>query len=301
MERSADGLTYTAIGTSDEAGFTDTAPLLGSNLYRVMAISDSGENSDFSLPSNKVDFQPADLSATGLYMGIIGFNRDVTERDMAMLMPSNVSDFTTYVSNLTQAKGTLLYHSVGEAIDMLSSSSLPDDVTSVSIVTFTDGLDQGSLMKSNDGVTTSEAYLSNLQQRIANTIIAGKHISAYSIGLRGADVKDVDSFRNHLANLASSPDNAAEVTNLSELNVKFKEIAGHLSETTETQLIKAILTGNPGTKFRLTFDDIAEGSSAAESELYIEGTYTRSRDDEGNMHYYFSDISYVGISCRLDR
>lgn len=297
VERSADGESYVLIGTSEDTAFTDTAPAIGANIYRVRGIGDGDEDSDLSIPSNKVDFQPEGLSATGLYLGIIGFNRELMERDMSILMPSNVSDFTDYVGNLTQAKGTLLYHSVGEAVDMLSSSSLPDDVTSVSIVTFTDGLDQGSLMKSSDDMVTADAYLRNLQQRISNTLIAGKHISAYSIGLRGADVKDVESFRNNLVNLASAPGNAAEVSNLAELNGKFKEIAAHLSETTETQLIKAILTGNPGTKFRLTFDYIADGSSAAESELYIEGTYTRSRDDDGNMHYYFSDISYVGITC----
>lgn len=297
VERSADGESYVLIGTSEDTAFTDTAPAIGANIYRVRGIGDGDEDSDLSVPSKKVDFQPEGLSATGLYLGIIGFNRELMERDMSILMPSNVSDFTDYVGNLTQAKGTLLYHSVGEAVDMLSSSSLPDDVTSVSIVTFTDGLDQGSLMKSSDGMVTADAYLRNLQQRISNTLIAGKHISAYSIGLRGADVKDVESFRNNLVNLASAPGNAAEVSNLAELNGKFKEIAAHLSETTETQLIKAILTGNPGTKFRLTFDYIADGSSAAESELYIEGTYTRSRDDDGNMHYYFSDISYVGITC----
>lgn len=295
VERSDDGINFSHAGKTVDNTFVDYTPLTGKNLYRVQAVSDEMENSEYSSNSNIVDFIPEHLSATGLYLGIIGFNHDVQSRNLRILMPSNLNEFTSYVSKLTQAKGTLLYHSVNEAIDMLASATLPEDVTSVSIVTFTDGLDQGSLLKDSSFKTSGE-YLDNLQQRIANTKIAGKNISAYSIGLRGSDVKDITSFRQNLISLASSPDNAAEVTNLTDLNKKFQEIATHLSETTETQLIKVRLSGNPGTKFRLTFDYIPQESTASVSELYIEGTYTRKRGDDNEMHYYFSDISYHGLT-----
>ncbi len=43
-----------------------------------------------------------------------------------------------------EEQGTVLYHAVNAALDKLNSATFPNDLTNVSIVTFTDGLDIGS-------------------------------------------------------------------------------------------------------------------------------------------------------------
>jgi len=52
--------------------------------------------------------------------------------------------------------GTILYYSVDRAIDVLQSATLPNDLQKVALVTFTDGLDQGSFMLNNKYSTPAE-------------------------------------------------------------------------------------------------------------------------------------------------
>ena len=54
-----------------------------------------------------------------------------------------------------------------QAINALQRASLPDDIFNVAVVTFTDGLDQGSLMM-NSNFSTDEQYLDAVNNRIVN-------------------------------------------------------------------------------------------------------------------------------------
>lgn len=121
--------------------------------------------------------------------------------------------------------GTLLYYAVDQAINTMQSVTLPSDLSTAAIVTFTDGLDQGSMMM-NVPYSDETEYLDALNKRIMNeTVNSSQPITAYSIGIRGQDVTDVTMFKNNLAKLASSVENATEVTSMSEVNARFKEIA----------------------------------------------------------------------------
>lgn len=285
--RSPDNTAYTAIEENvNGTSYTDKSPFSGINYYKVRANGSDGLTSPLSNASSPVSTSGA-IAGTGLYMGIIGFNQELTSKEISILAPNTKTAFTGFVSGLTSKNGTLLYYAVDNAIDKLSAAILPDDLVNVSIVTFTDGLDQGSMMMNPDYASDSE-YLSALNERIGSVKIHGKSITAYSIGLKGNDVTDENKFMENLQNLASAPENAAEVSSMEEVNAKFQEIAEQLYNISSSQTINLKIPGQSnGTVIRFTFDDVAD---AAQSEIYIEGTF--SLQDRT-----LKEITYQGLSC----
>ena len=100
----------------------------------------SSEEDSFSADNPSAD------KGSGLYMGIVGFNETLIDKGkMSKLMPETQHEFTSFVDELTVGEATLLYYGVDKALDKIAKTSLPGDLTKVAIVTFTDGLDQGSL------------------------------------------------------------------------------------------------------------------------------------------------------------
>ena len=83
---------------------------------------------------------------TGMYMGIVGYNNALYTRDIAYLDSTTVTGFNDFVASLTTESGRLLYYSVDNALDALNRAACPRNLQNVAIVTFTGGLDQGSLM-----------------------------------------------------------------------------------------------------------------------------------------------------------
>ena len=132
-----------------------------------------------------------------VYMGIVGFNQDLYTKPIDVLATSTASQFKTFVSTLPRKDGTLLYYAVDDALDMLEAYSFPTVLGSVNLVTFTDGLDQGSLMM-NPAYTTDQQYLNSVSQRISDMKVRGLPLTAYSLGLRGSDVTDYLMFLNNL-------------------------------------------------------------------------------------------------------
>lgn len=285
--RSPDNTAYTAIEENvNGTSYTDKSPFSGINYYKVRANGSDGLTSPLSNASSPVSTSGA-IAGTGLYMGIIGFNQELTSKEISILAPNTKTAFTGFVSGLTSKNGTLLYYAVDNAIDKLSAAILPDDLVNVSIVTFTDGLDQGSMMMNPDYASDSE-YLSALNERIGSVKVHGLPITAYSIGLKGNDVTDENKFMENLQNLASAPENAAEVSSMEEVNAKFQEIAEQLYNISSSQTINLKIPGQSnGTVIRFTFDDVAD---AAQSEIYIEGTF--SLQDRT-----LKEITYQGLSC----
>ena len=161
---------------------------------------------------------------SGIYMGVMGFNSQLYTKPIGSLSSTTKSSYTSFVNNLTSSKGTLLYYGVENALDALKTAAVPEDLLNVTLVTFTDGLDQGSFMMQSN-YTDNDAYLTALNNRIKNEKKQNVSINAYSIGLRGNDVTDVAQFQKNLQYLASSEGNAVEVSDISEVNAKFQEIA----------------------------------------------------------------------------
>ncbi len=223
---------------------------------------------------------------SGIYLGIMGFNQALYPYPISELSDESKDGFDSFIDSLNMKYGTLLYYSVDRAINTLQSVPLPTDLSTVAVVTFTDGLDQGSMMM-NVPYNDDNEYLDALNQRIKNETVSGQSITAYSIGIRGQDVSDVTMFRNNLKKLASSDANATEVTSMTEVNAKFKEIAEQLSKSNYIQTINLKMPGvSNGTKVRFTFDNVG---LAQNSTLYLEGTFnlaTRSLEN----------VVYVGLT-----
>lgn len=230
----------------------------------AITIVSCSEDNSFS-PQN-----PGANMPSGLYMGIIGFSNDLSIREIDRLTPENQNKFTNYVTYLKSGDATLLYYGIDMSIERLLASKLPDDVDNVAIVTFTDGLDQGSHSKTSE-YRTDEKYMKALNTKIKTSKVQGREISAYTIGLRGNDVKDFEKFDNNLNYLSSSPDNAYKVSNMSEVNARFREIADKLyNETTSQSVTLRIPYPEDGEIIRFTFDNVID---AQYSNCYIQGTF----------------------------
>ena len=219
---------------------------------------------------------------SGIYLGIMGFNQQLYSYPISELTESSKIGFDSFINDLNTKNGTLLYYSVDKTITTMQSVPLPADLSTVAIVTFTDGLDQGSIMM-NESYSSNAEYLNALNHRIMNEPVNGQSITAYSIGLRGQDVADISMFQDNLKKLASKDEYATEVTSMAEVNEKFKEIAEKLSTSNYVQTITLKMPGLPnGTLVRFTFDNI---KSAEKSELYIEGTFNLTTRSLENVKY----------------
>lgn len=224
--------------------------------------------------------------SSGVYLGILGFNQTITSCPITLLTTENRDSFATFINNLTTANGTLLYYGVENSITALQGGSYPEDLETVTVVSFTDGLDQGSLMMSFDYLSDEE-YLDALNSKISSERVSGLPISTYSVGVMGSDVSDQTKFRNNLDALASMPENVYELSNISELQSKFEEIANCISVSMDYSYNVALsIPGlSDGTRIRFTFD----GKQAINSKQYIEGTF--------NLRYRSLDeVVYVGLT-----
>lgn len=225
---------------------------------------------------------------SGIYMGVIGFNSELYTKPIGSLSGTTQSDYTSFVNGLTSSDGTILYYGVEQALEALNNTALPEDLLNVTLVTFTDGLDKGSHQKNKEHGGSNDVYLTSLNNSIKNDKIQNIPINAYSIGLRGDNVSDIAQFQKNLQYLASSADKAVEVTDISEVNTKFQEIADAIYKESVINTVKLRVPGDAdGTKFRFVFDDVTDVN---ESAMYIEGTF-RWIDNA------LVDVTYHGLTC----
>lgn len=282
--RSPDNVNFSLLASGlEETSYTDTKPLNGSNYYRVKALVGDVES---GYTSSAAATLTSPEMPNGIYLGISAFNQTITDYPVLQLTGTSVAGFHDFVDELSTKNGTLLYYSVDQALNTLQTTELPADISTAAIVTFTDGLDQGSMMK-DVPYDDDMDYLDALNHRIMNETVSGQPITAFSIGIQGSDVKDTEMFNNNLQKLASKAENATEVTSMSEVNAKFKEIAEKLSQSNYVQTINLKMPGlSNGTVVRFTFDNV---NSADLSQLYIEGKFNLKERS-------LEDVQYVGLT-----
>ena len=202
------------------------------------------------------------------FIGIVGFNQELYVKNIGVLSPTTSSQYKTFVNNLTKKDGSLLYYAEDCALNMIENYSFPPTIKNINLITFTDGLDQGSLMM-NSNYANEDDYLNALSHRIANTFIESRPLTAYSLGLLGKDVYDHGKFMKNLKKLASKPDNAIEVNSMNDVNDKLQDIANQIVSINSRQTVSLKIPGvSDGTIVRFIFDD----ASPQNSQMYIEGT-----------------------------
>lgn len=236
---------------------------------------------------NFVEPDPEDDS--GIYMGVTSFNTTLKTLPIQRLSDSSKNTFFDFINGLQMDNATLLYYAVEKSIDALGNPTYPDNLSNAILVTFTDGLDQGSLAM-NPTPKNWRNYATQLHTKINKTKIQGLPLKAYTIGLKSADVLDDEQFMFNLTQLASDDSKAHPVTNIAEVENELTKIYEELNRQTSKRIISiTVLMMSDGDKYRLTLDGTDASSSAKDSKRWIQGTF--SIDD-----YSLNGIEYYGIS-----
>ena len=227
---------------------------------------------------------------TGMYVGITGFSDAINfygSDEWRYQILSNSKPYESFINGLSMGDATVLYYAVDNNLSYLEKCGFPNDVSSVSIITFTDGLDQGSRAydQNNSYTANSKSYVEAIAEKLQRIKVNNLPINAYAIGVRGSDVEGdaVATFENNLLKLSSSKENAMSVSNMDEVNAKFETIAKSLYSKTETRsLTITIPMPSENEKERFTFDDVTDPTK---SKCYLEGVYANGA---------LNDIKYVG-------
>ena len=288
--RSADNTDFTLLASGIEVNsYTDKSPLEPTNYYRVTAVID-GQESSYT-PTEAVSFSGEGLQS-GIYLGIHGFSKGLQTRPIGRLTDETAASYHTFINGLTANEAfTWLYYTVEKSIDLLEDTQFPEDLYNVAVVTFTDGLDIGSLDekdKEEPGkYLTATAYRDDLHNRLTTETVQGRNISAYTVGIINDKGSSLTTFRRNMSSLATSSSNVYEVDDINNLNQIFEEIANSLSENKYVQRFVLSISGQShGEKCRFTFDNVTSYSA---SKLYIEGTYNR-------LTKSLTDIVYEGLT-----
>lgn len=236
-------------------------------------------------------FAPVSKSQEGMYVGMMGFNSQLYPFAFGKMTSSNLTTYQQFVSNLNMANGTILYHAVYTALDNITKAPVPQKLENVSLVTFTDGLDIGSY-RLNDDYPSGQLYLDAVNKQIHRTYIDGIALDAYAIGVKGSDVSDIARFESDLHKLASDSANVFSVSNMEEVNARFRDIAAKIyNAKTLYSLTIQLPAQEPGSVIRFTFDNI---NDAANSIYYIEGIYGY---DFSLGQGVLNNVSYYGVKC----
>jgi hypothetical protein len=256
----------------------------------------------------------------GVYVGIISFAGDATIITDPVFL--NASGYNTLKSKITNnytrasSGSTTMFLAVHKALAELkkNENTYPTKLDTVSIITFTDGLDNQSLAmlahSSNqsgsnyqlEGKTydTSDpesagSYRDYIKGEIDGRKIKGHTIKAYAVGVKGTDVTDEASFDARLPKIASNGTDESGVpyvtklTDFAELRGTFQSIANGLNVThTRVNIVMTTTQNDTGTVYRWTFDNV-NASTVGNSTKYIEATFTPS-----GSNYTLTNITYAG-------
>lgn len=246
----------------------------------------------------------------GIYLGIIGFNKDQYIKKIGFLNKSTIDDYTSFIDSLNKADYTGLYFADYTALKMMRDYDEPPELNNVALVTFTDGLDNISTVKEsydpeNYGDGDPDVYRDTLHEKIVNDKIHDTEVAAYTIGLKGNDVNDTNEFKTTLEKLASEPKEkfVFYTENMEDVMNSFDIIAKSLNSFSKSVSLNVSVPGGykDGQKLRFTFDINCDSDSnscdgqATDSHLYIEGTFRKSEDGGRNLE----EITYHGFTDGL--
>ncbi|MBQ3367479.1 DUF1566 domain-containing protein [bacterium] len=252
---------------------------------------DSAPDSSDSQPDDDADTDPDDVDTdptnpdsgekrkAGIYLGIIGFNNKLYSQPIKLLDTESKAEFISFIDTKLQPLNlTTLYYADDTALKMLDTyKPLPDKLTNVALVTFTDGLDNQSTADEFRPEFSTTEYLNYLHDKIVEEEgIHGLTLDAYTIGLNSGDIPDVlmEEFRDMLKLLASEG-NAFEGSDMEEVKARFNEIAESLYKVSTSINMGVYIPGgyDDGQVIRYTFDN---AETAESSNLYIQATYHKT-------------------------
>lgn len=222
----------------------------------------------------------------GIFMGIISFNDKIDSLSINLLNKYTEPRFTDFVDNMEMANATLLYYAVDQAITTLAKPEYPDNLSNAMIITFTDGLDQGSLAMAPEHLT-SRNYAQYLSDRISSTKIQGVPLQAYTIGLMSSDVADEDLFEQNLRSLASDSTKNHSVSDIDGVQKELTKIYKDLYKQTSKRVISVTVPMmSHGDVYRFTLDGTVDKEKVNDSKLWIEGVFDITDFSLNNVTYH---------------
>lgn len=241
----------------------------------------------------KIAYQEQGRNA-GIYLGLSSFNNRFESTSISLVDEYTESDFISFIDRLTMGSATVLYYSIDKAIESLDSWSSPDNIDNVILITFTDGLDNGSLVYNNN-FNSGEEYGLYLNRTIANMKIQCCPIQSYVLGYPSEDVIDYNSFKSALNELASGS-NYVTIGNMTDINNTLQEIADKLSEPVITWdfSFRLPIPVN-GTVIRCTLDNKLPDVS----DIWVEFTVNRVSGEIEDIVYH-GMTSSAGNSLRYN-
>jgi len=261
---------------------------------------------------------PAGRVQDGIYVGIITFGSDATDLTGGapiLLDSSGLTRLTNLINNRYEKEkivGTTLFYAAHMGLANLKKAEprVPQNLKNVTMVTFTDGLDNGSsgmrrteitdpagrssldFRADRAGENAIELYRDYVQKEIRKPrTVNGTPLEAYMLAIEGDDVTDTVGFEAARGSLASVGDQYGGNRNITweELIERFNLIAdGIIRNMTNTSFTMVSPEYPPGTRMRMTFN-AETASEVSRAQSYFEGTI-----EIQGMDYYFSNISYGG-------
>lgn len=222
----------------------------------------------------------------GIFMGIISFNDEINNLPITALNQYTEPMFINFVDNMEMKNATLLYYAVDQAITTLGQPEYPDNLSNAVIITFTDGLDQGSLAMAPEHLT-SRNYAQYLSERIASTKIQDVPLQTYTIGLKSGDVADDELFMLNLESLSSKPENALEVADIDGVQEELAKIYEELNKQTSQRVVSmTVPMMSHGDTYRFTLDSTVDADKVEDSEIWIEGVFDITDNSLNSIKYH---------------
>lgn len=169
-------------------------------------------------------------NAGNIKIGIVGFSK-ISETEffpVTGLTNDSYYDMCRFINGRNVQNGTALYYAMDKAIDAMESycnTSIPYDepLSSVMMVTFTDGLDQTS-RDENKGIYTADDYYIELQRKMNNKRFNGVPLQSKMRGVRGVDIA-TEAQLGKFSQIGNSLAEFKLLSSMSELGQEFKYIA----------------------------------------------------------------------------
>ena len=200
-----------------------------------------GSNGLDDVKQSAISFIDVMLNASengNIHIGIIGFSSMKATRQLAMqpLTSSSAEMMKTFINSFEQGNGTALYKSFDDAVDITKEYVKKlNNYAGSAIVTFTDGLDNGSINIAKR-IGSKQSYFKYLQEDVLQQTIGGYPFQSYTIFVPGGDdIKDpsvetkiIEELRILAKQDHHSTDHFFRVNSTKELDNQFRSIANSL-------------------------------------------------------------------------
>lgn len=258
---------------------------LDGNSHEISEVVDNPESCVISLPKGFM----LPNQESGIYLGLISFNEGLREKPISILDDNSKLDFISFVNEMEMKDATYLYYAVEKSLDHLEKTIFPSDLKKAILITFTDGLDQGSSNIAGREDITPEEYANELHERINKTIVGGKiPLESYSIGLKG-DSESPNFFDFNLLSFASNAANKIDIENIDGLQQSLFKISDELNEELSQSNLSFSRPSMYNTyKYRYTLDGARKNNG--KTEIWFEGVYNSKEKS-------LEDVSYHGFTC----